>query len=392
MWLSSRLSSSSSSLDGLGTLLLIFILLGMAGTACISNGHNGDGLPTEGPDVDGTDADGEDQEYEEIWDGAREVLDSANLTDFVVIVGDEQGVLFVYESGNATLDTPMSLASASKLPAAVTILALAERGEFELDDYVRDFLPFWTDDPDDRRSQVTIRQTLSYTAGFKADSMLSPLCPMPRRTSMIDCGRYIYENGSFATPGEVYTYGPANHQLGAVAAVAASGESWESLFSRLVVEPLGLSSAAGFPGPTPENPRVAGGGQMTPKDYGLLLHGLMRGAIIPDLLDELFADQIGELPMEDLPATIEGYSYRYALGNWVECSQGEWSSDCAEKQINSSPGLLGTYPWVDQYHQYWAILAREDRGAGAVAASGEVVEALRPVIIRALELEEERSR
>ena len=58
------------------------------------------------------------------------------------------------------------LASASKFPAACAIAGAVANGYLTFETKVSKVFAWWTNDPSDRRSRVTLRHLLSFTSGF----------------------------------------------------------------------------------------------------------------------------------------------------------------------------------------------------------------------------------
>jgi CubicO group peptidase (beta-lactamase class C family) len=101
------------------------------------------------------------------WADVRQAIDGfALITNCHVIVGDASGQLFAYQKGNTDLDTSMALFSATKWVSGVAIMTLVQSGALALDDRASDHLPYWTTDPANARSRVTLRQLLGFTSGF----------------------------------------------------------------------------------------------------------------------------------------------------------------------------------------------------------------------------------
>jgi hypothetical protein len=97
--------------------------------------------------------------------------------EFSVNVGDASGTLFKWESpGFSSHSTRMAGASLSKWPAATMLVGLVADGTLSFDDLASKHLSWWTTNSSDPRSRVKLRHLLSFTSGYYADSMASPLC------------------------------------------------------------------------------------------------------------------------------------------------------------------------------------------------------------------------
>ena len=110
------------------------------------------------------------------WAPLKEQLDGWLLTEnFGVTVGNASGPLFEYTHGNFSLtETKCSLASTSKWPGAMMFTGLVADGTISsLDDKANKYVSWWTKNASDMKSNVTLRQLLSFTSGFGSGSFLS---------------------------------------------------------------------------------------------------------------------------------------------------------------------------------------------------------------------------
>ena len=95
----------------------------------------------------------------------------------------------------------MRLFSATKWIAGVTIMAAVEEGHLTLDASPSQFVDYWTTDPADARSRVTLRALLSFTSGFGGGLTACD------GLALAACGRRLYETASFSgAPGAGFEY------------------------------------------------------------------------------------------------------------------------------------------------------------------------------------------
>ena len=135
-----------------------------------------------------------------------------------------------------TANAPVRAASISKLVTALTALSLAEEGVVDLDAPMGPLLGF--DLPVSDRDAVTIRSALAHTSGIcDPDVYWAPLGA--------DMARLISPDIACAhAPGAGWAYANINYGLVAQALEAATGERFDRLARRRVLDPLGLD--AGF--------------------------------------------------------------------------------------------------------------------------------------------------
>lgn len=109
------------------------------------------------------------QPQEDRWSPLKDLLSGWLFTeDFAVSIGTaEDNQVFLYQAGNMTMHTPVGTASTSKWPSAMMLAGLVNDGTISsLDDPANKYLSWWTKDPADKRSKVTLRHLLSFTSGF----------------------------------------------------------------------------------------------------------------------------------------------------------------------------------------------------------------------------------
>src|SRR5260370_34348395 len=102
----------------------------------------------------------------ERWDDAAEVLEratAAKQVDAAVLHVVQRNTPFTRHFGKAASDNAMFLLGSISKPINMTaVMALFDKGEFQLDDRVQKFLPAFTGDGRDR---VTIRHLLTHLSG-----------------------------------------------------------------------------------------------------------------------------------------------------------------------------------------------------------------------------------
>lgn len=205
--------------------------------------------------------------------------------------------------------TPFRLASVSKTVTTIAALMLVEEGRLELDAPVlgdiaqRAGLPL----ADPRAASITLRQLLSNTSGI--DSHLDYFFA-PTDDDVSTMLARAMRQPLFDEPGGSYRYSNVNFQLVGLLLEQTTGESYESLVRRMILDPLGLTSFrfarddANQPGEPVYS--VSGGRRYmlmlgpggawtaSASDIALLVDDLRwgRNALLgPDLVEEMFTPQ-----------------------------------------------------------------------------------------------------
>lgn len=93
------------------------------------------------------------------------------------IIADSSGILFEYNKGKANIEknipvnsgTQFKMYSTTKLLTMISIMQLVEQGKINLDDPISNYLEI------DFPNEITIRKTLSHTAGFNRNPFIKEL-------------------------------------------------------------------------------------------------------------------------------------------------------------------------------------------------------------------------
>ena len=298
-----------------------------------------------------------------------------SVADVTLVIGDSSGELYRYEKGAVTADTPLGLASASKLLSGVALWTLIEDGTLSLDDTPQDHIPGWTSDPSDPRARITLDHLLSYRSGFNTRPSEATCAGRPD-FSLRQCVTQIYQAGTQSEPGEGFAYGSSHSQVAALMAREARGQDLHATVSALF-DSVGASASAGFP--AQDNTRYSANARASADDYGRLLTALLAGRLVADLpgylSDRTDGARVIYRPFGDNAAL----DWHYGAGFWIECDTVPFSDDCAGATATiSSPGARGFTPWVDFETGYWAVLAMEQAGASAAAVT--LQQTLQPMI------------
>jgi D-alanyl-D-alanine-carboxypeptidase/D-alanyl-D-alanine-endopeptidase len=125
------------------------------------------------------------------WEALRAAIDDFDLVPSVAVsVGDDRGELFRHTKGDTGFNTQMPIASATKWVSGVAIMRAVEEGFLSLNDLASTHLAYWTVDPEDARSRVTLRHLLSFTSGMSG----STSCPA--ELDFNQCVRDMYTRSS----------------------------------------------------------------------------------------------------------------------------------------------------------------------------------------------------
>lgn len=309
-------------------------------------------------------------------------MNASGITDMALIVGTPGGgVRLRYEKGAFRLADNHLVASASKMMAGLTILKMIEDGQMALSDNPQKYLGYWTSDPADPRSRITLAQLLGFTSGFNQSETNIP-CVSDPDTTLQACAQVYYNAGISTTPGAAFVYGNGHLEIAAAMAEVAGGKQFYRLFRDKVADPLAIGPISNIVTPSANNPRVAGGGNSTGEEYAKILDGVMSGRLLNNLTN-FKTDRTATASFIYRPPAVP--DWHYASASWRECDLPVFANGCASVMTISSPGKFGWTPWIDFDAGYYAVLAMQGPlDQDTSPASVALEQRLQPLIAAAL--------
>jgi len=249
-----------------------------------------------------------------------------------------------------------------------------------LDTKAADVFDFWT--ATDQRKDVTLRHLLSLTAGVGRYNIGLGACTKGNGTR--DCAEQAYNEcfQSGAAPGTEYEYTETTFYIASAMALEVTGlRNWDDVFQHYLAGPLGInSSRCEFSFPAKHWAMAGGGMSCDSREYSKILQAILGKTLYQDtsLYDEAerphtvnvrrSAAQQGHSTACTSEAQAQGCSegmmpewasgkgsslqmspttWHYGLGQFIECPHSD--PNCENGIVRaSSPGALGTYPWVDR--------------------------------------------
>lgn len=251
-----------------------------------------------------------------------------------------------------TSSTRQPIASCSKWLSAALVMTFVDEGKIKLTDTVGRYLPVLSKHG---KGKITISQCLSHLTGIKTPALKQSLKEMRNTNSMDEAIEQIAVLPMEGEPGKVFHYSNAGLQIAGAVIEKISGKSFETLFAERIAAPLNMKNTDFGKGPVA---LPAGGANSTPEDYinfliMILSKGVYNGRRI---LSEssVAAMEINQVT-KDVKVTYspaEAGNFGYGYGEWV-------MENASETNINKavcSPGLFGSFPWIDNEKKYAAFL------------------------------------
>lgn len=285
----------------------------------------------------------------DIWDPLRRGAEAwASLqfdTQFAINVGDENGRLFSWETPGFSMDTThMKGASLSKWPSAIMISGLVANGTLYYDDLASKYLPWWSTNPKDPRSRVTLRHLLSFRSGYMSEGTAGAECMTDPNADFLHCAERLYQNVSNeCEPGQCWAYLSCHLQFAGAMAVAASGQHIQELYDKYLYKAFNMTSTTWTPY---NNPQIATGITTTANDFENMLHRLLTYRVLPMAI---YAQMETDYSQPPVTPSGDGWFGHYAMGHWWEClgygtphlyERFALPAECMDAHIQAGPGKL----------------------------------------------------
>ncbi len=245
--------------------------------------------------------------------------------------------------------TKIAIASCSKWLSAALVMTFVDEGKLSLKDTIGKFLPVMTAH---QKGNITIWECLSHTTAINGGDLKESREIINQASSMDETMEKIAEQPMEGEPGKVFHYSSIGLQVADAVIEKISGKDFKTLFKERIALPCDMKNTDYGNGKIPV---AAGGAFSTPEDYihflqMILQNGYYNGKQI------LSKESI--IKMQKNYAKNARVAYTPAeAGNWGY-GLGEWVMDDAVDRSNAvtSPGLFGSFPWVDNERQYAGFL------------------------------------
>jgi len=273
--------------------------------------------------------------------------------DVVVLVHKDGKTVYQRESQSFKIKTEAPIASCSKWLTAALVMVMVEEGKLSLDDKVSKYIPLLENYS---KGFITIRQCLSHTTGIAADP--------PGLLRMMERNKYasleeevnaiITKKAIENNAGTAFRYSGIGLNLAGRVLEIVGKKSFDRLMAEKLLRPLNMRATSFTPESGAVNP--SGGAKSTATDYMnfldmVLSKGMFNGKRILSeaSLVEMQKAHFQGLPVNFKPKVAEGYDY--GLGEWIQEKDASGNAT-----VVCSPGLFGTWPWVDLGRGYSAII------------------------------------
>ena len=275
------------------------------------------------------------------------------------------------------------IASCSKWLSAALVMTFVDEGTINLDDTIGKWLPVMTKNG---KGGIKIWQCLSHLTGIKQAGLgageaslnedetdAEPLVSKREKlqqlrkggnsngrkkinpwTSMDIAMDSIARQPMEGKPGTTFHYGNTGLQIAAAIVEKVGGKSFETLFAERIAKLCGMRNTDFGKVPVP---LAAGGAFSTPTDYinflqMILNNGKYNGKQVVRS-NSIAAMQVNRAKGATIiTSPAEAGNWGYGFGEWVM----ETSTTTSISSAVTSPGMFGSFPWVENEKGYCAFL------------------------------------
>ena len=308
-------------------------------------------------------------DFSEVDAALQSFIDESLVFDGIsYVVVDAGGTLHTGTFGDHTEDTVVMLASTSKVPAVMTLMALEEdpASDFSMSQPIGEVLPF-----DGVYADRTPAQLVSNTSGIPGLRQLGLYGPHLCQFSFGEaigfetCGQILL---SAPLPdshdaGSIFDYGGSQWQLAGVTAAVSANATWNQLVDQYLATPCELEVFTfgnmwenlllwdGTPSSLKgqSNPNIEGGAITNLADYAKLLQMHLNGGYCGETqilseaaLAEMRVDRGGVVAKDPVP---------YGMGWWI---------DTDNPGVYDDPGAFGSVSFLDIERGFGGYVAIDD--------------------------------
>lgn len=261
-----------------------------------------------------------------------------------------------------TTTTRERIASCSKWLTAALAMTFVDENKLRLSDSIGKFLPIMTKYG---KGHIRVWQCLSHTTGIKGGGLRETFEAFKSIKTMGEAMEQIAMTPMEGEPGKTFRYGNTGLQIMAGIIEKISKQDFETVFRERIAEPLNMKQTDfGKTGV----PLAAGGAYSTPEDYlnflkMILNEGEFNGKRILSkaTVVEMQKNRVGrDCLVVYTPA--EAGNWGYGFGEWVMdtplaiAQKKDAMPESARSNAVTSPGLFGSFPWVENEKKYCAFL------------------------------------
>ncbi len=269
----------------------------------------------------------------------------------VVLIYKDGKIIYTKALGEFTAKTQAPIASCSKWLTAALVMSFVDQGKLSLEDKVSKYLPIFTKYS---KGYITIKQCLSHLTGIESEpiKLLSLLGKKKFNTLEEEVDDFASKKEIESTPGLEFRYSNIGLNIAGRVLEVLARRGFDQLMQERITRPLMMRNTS-FSSFTAVNP--SGGAISTASDYMnflsmILNKGMFNGKQIlsEKAIAAMQTAQTTSAMIKYAPKAAQGYNYGF--GEWIQ-----ETDENGKATVISSPGLFGTYPFIDNCRQYACI-------------------------------------
>ncbi len=248
-------------------------------------------------------------------------------------------------------ETKIPIASCSKWLSAALVMTFVDEGKLNITDTIGKFLPILSKAG---KGKITIAHCLSHSTGINSGNLKESIKAFKEANNMDDAMQIIAALPLDSKPGESFRYSNIGLQIAGAVIEKISGKNFRTLFEEKIAKPCEMLHTDFGKKPLP---LPAGGAESTAEDYlhflqMILNNGNYNGKIILKKETVALMQHNYTSTEKIIYSPVEAGNWGYGFGEWImDDAKGNTPSN-----VVSSPGLFGTFPWVENKNGYAAVL------------------------------------
>jgi CubicO group peptidase (beta-lactamase class C family) len=255
------------------------------------------------------------------------------------------------EIGDFNAKTQAPIGSCGQWLTAALVMTFVDEGKLSLDDKVSKYIPVYAKY---MKSYITMRNCLTNTTGIQPDAIgaLKVLQKSKFPSLEEEVNSFASKREIQANPGMEVYYSHVGFNIAGRVLEIVGKKGFDRLMQERILRPLKMRGTT-FTDESGGAVNPSGGALSTASDYMnflemLLNKGVFQGkrVLSEKAVEALETIPFAELPVRYIPKGAEGW--HVGLGDWI---QGE-----GKESVVSSPGLTGTWPFIDKCRNYAAII------------------------------------
>lgn len=271
-------------------------------------------------------------------------------TNVVTLIMKDGKLIYQKEMGDFNLKTAAPIASCSKWLTAALAMKMVEEGKIDLDAPVAKYLPIFSKY---MKNYITIRHCLTHTTGLEFGRGLSFL-QRKKFASLEEEVNAIAAKEIRQKPGENFHYGGIGLNIVGRVLEIVTKKSFDRLMQDKITRPLKMRATNFSNDGGAVNP--SGGARSTAQDYMNFLSMLLNDGVFDgkqilsrESVELMCKVQTNDAKMAYVPAAAADAGYGF--GCWIQ-----ERDENGNGTVVSSPGLFGTWPYIDRKRKYACII------------------------------------